>query len=284
MPASSAVPGYWTAAADYLARTDDGSVALEVPAAAFGVYDWGNVHDDVLQGLADSPWAVRNVIPLAQPGNVVFLDAVTRAVESGHPSSTLAPFLAANGVGRLVVRNDLDRFQTGAPDPAYVSSVLDPLAGASPWPARSARPSGSPPVSYGPDGTTRVVAGTGLATRTGSVDVYDVSAPAGARLTADPEVARGRPRRGAAPSLGGPAARLLPEDARRAPRVARPGRCSPTACGGGRPTSRRSAGTSRRRCPPARRTASSAPSTPTASSRTRSAGRPPRCGRARSPT
>ena len=119
-----AVPGYWYRVASYLAETDDGTVALELPPSSFGVYTWGNTHDDVLQGLAESPWAVRNVIPLAQPGNVQFLDAVTRTVESGKPSRTLAPYLAANGVGKLVVRNDLDRFQTGAPDPAYVRSVL----------------------------------------------------------------------------------------------------------------------------------------------------------------
>ena len=64
-------------------------------------------------------------------------------------------------------------------------------------------------MAYGPDGSTRLVAGNGLATRTGSVDVYDVSAPAGARLTADPEVVVGGPDRGAAPEprrTGGPAA------------------------------------------------------------------------------
>jgi len=66
-----AVPAYWYNAAAYLDAHDDGSVALEVPGSAFGVYTWGNVHDDILQGLAGSPWAVRNVIPLAQPGNVV---------------------------------------------------------------------------------------------------------------------------------------------------------------------------------------------------------------------
>ena len=88
----SAVPGYWTAAADYLAQQDrDGSVSLEVPAAAFGVYDWGNVHDDVLQGLATSPWAVRNVIPLAPPGNVVFLDAVTRVSSPGTRAARWRP-------------------------------------------------------------------------------------------------------------------------------------------------------------------------------------------------
>ena len=55
--------------AQHLERTDDGTVALVVPAAAFSVYTWGNTKDDIMQGIAESPWAVRNVIPLAQPGN-----------------------------------------------------------------------------------------------------------------------------------------------------------------------------------------------------------------------
>ena len=207
-----AVPGYWSAAAGYLAEEDDdGSVALELPASAFGVYDWGNVHDDVMQGLADSPWAVRNVIPLAPPGNVVFLDAVTRVVESGHPSETLASYLAANGVGRLVVRNDLDRFQTGTPDPAYVRSVLTRSPGISL--AQSFGPRvGLRPFSYSSDGGTRLIAGTGIAGRTGSIDVYDVAPSASARLTSAPEVLVGDPAAGLRPGLSGPSQRVLAED------------------------------------------------------------------------
>jgi arabinofuranan 3-O-arabinosyltransferase len=170
------VPAYWYQAADYLADHDDGSVALELPATSFGVYTWGNTHDDVLQGLAESPWAVRNVIPLAQPGNVVFLDAVTRAVESGTPSPTLAPYLSANGVGRLVVRNDLDRFQTGAPDPAVVRAVLEASPGITL--ARSFGPTVGAPASTRnatDDGDVRVVASSGLSLETGSIDVYEVA-------------------------------------------------------------------------------------------------------------
>ena len=219
----AAVPGYWRDAADYLAeQDDDGSVALELPAAAFGVYDWGNVHDDVMQGLADSPWAVRNVIPLAQPGNVVFLDAVTRVVESGHPSDTLAPYLAANGVGRLVVRNDLDRFQTGAPDPAYVRSVLTRLAGHHGWRGRSDPRSGSRPCELrlrtAAPGWSAAAASRG---RTGSIDVYDVDAR--------------RPAHGSPPAprslVGDPAAGLRPGLAGPAQRVAGRGRARATSTG-----------------------------------------------------
>src|SRR3954470_12950077 len=156
------VPTYWRQAAAYLADHDDGSVALELPASSFGVYGWGNVHDDILQGLAASPWAVRNVVPLAQPGNVVFLDAVTTLMESGRPSSRLAAYLAANNVGRLVVRNDLDRVVTGAPDPAYVRSVLSASPGIRL--ERSFGPLiGSPPFTTAADDKhTRLVTGSGI--------------------------------------------------------------------------------------------------------------------------
>jgi arabinofuranan 3-O-arabinosyltransferase len=173
------VPAYWSDVARYLHENDDGTVSLVIPASAFGVYSWGNTHDDIMQGLADSPWAVRNVIPLAQPGNVAFLDSVTRIIESGRPSDSLAAVLAVNGVGRLVVRNDLDRFETGAPDPAYVERVLAGSPGISL--AESFGPTvGSPPVDEveTAEGDVRVVTGTGIAAEVGSVDVYDV---AGAR-------------------------------------------------------------------------------------------------------
>jgi arabinofuranan 3-O-arabinosyltransferase len=188
------VPGYWTETATYLAEHDDGSVALELPAAPFGVYTWGNVHDDVLQGLATSPWAVRNVVPLAQPGNVVFLDAVTQAVESGRPQPRLASYLAANGVGTLVVRNDLDRLLTGAPDPAYVKAVLSETPGLTL--VRSFGPAvGVAPYGYvdNPPENTRIVQDHGISDITRAIDVYQVRDPSTAAVTTAGEVLLGDP-------------------------------------------------------------------------------------------
>ena len=188
------VPSYWSQAAAYLADHDDGSVALELPAAPFGVYTWGNVHDDVLQGLAESPWAVRNVVPLAQPGNVVFLDAVTRAVESGRPQPRLAAYLAENGVGTLVVRNDLDRLLTGAPDPAYVKAVLTATPGLTL--ARSfGTPVGAAPYGYvdNPPENTRIVQNHGISEVAQSIDVYEVRDPSSAAVTTLGEVLLGDP-------------------------------------------------------------------------------------------
>jgi arabinofuranan 3-O-arabinosyltransferase len=189
IPASGAVervPAYWQQTADYLAAHDDGSVALELPAAPFGVYNWGNTHDDVLQGLAQSPWAVRNVVPLAQPGNVVMLDAITRSLESGRPQAQLASYLASNNVGTLVVRNDLDRVLTGAPDPAYLRTVLAATPGIRL--VRSFGPLvGLKPYDYALDGRTRLVQGSGLAQIMRSIDIYEVADPEDATLS-DPGV------------------------------------------------------------------------------------------------
>ncbi|WP_151082621.1 alpha-(1-_3)-arabinofuranosyltransferase domain-containing protein [Nocardioides cynanchi] len=196
IPASDGVrtvPSYWTSAATWLAGHDDGSVALELPAAPFGVYTWGNSHDDILQGLATSPWAVRNVVPLAQPGNVVFLDAVTRAVESGQPQPRLASYLAANGVGALVVRNDLDRILTGAPDPTYVKAVL------SATPGLTLVKSFGPLVSASAYGyvdnadRTRIVQNSGISDLARSIDVYQVRDPQPAALSSVGEVLLGDP-------------------------------------------------------------------------------------------
>ena len=213
IPASggvAAVPAYWQQTADYLAAQDDGSVALELPAAAFGQYSWGNTHDDILQGLARSPWAARNVVPLAQPGNVVFLDAVTRMVESGRPSPTLATYLADNGVGTIVVRNDLDRLLTGAPDPAFVRSVLTATPGLSL--VRSFGPVAGPlPYAYVQNSEqTRIVQDGGLADTVRSVDVYRVVAPVTAALTQPGEVLVGDPSSGSDPALAGLPVDTLP--------------------------------------------------------------------------
>ena len=192
----TAVPDYWYDVADYLAETDDGTVALELPASSFGIYDWGNVHDDVLQGLGRSPWAVRNVVPLAQPGSVVFLDAVTRVVESGHPSPTLAGYLAVNGVGKLVVRNDLNRIETGAPDPAYMRAVLTQTPGLTL--VRSFGPEGGAPAyDYAPDAKqTRIVTGRGISATLPAVDVYTVRGADEATLTAASQLLVGDPSSG----------------------------------------------------------------------------------------
>ncbi|MBO0847300.1 MAG: DUF3367 domain-containing protein, partial [Nocardioides sp.] len=162
--AMTGVPSYWSQTADYLNRTGNGTTTLVLPAAAFGQYLWGSPRDDVLQPLLDTPWAVRNSIPLAQPGSVVLLNRITQLVESAQAGPELAEVLAANGIGRVVVRNDLDRIATGAPDPVVLHQVLDH----SPGLARIA--TFGPDVGFPP--TETLASGERVSTNGGRSNVY----------------------------------------------------------------------------------------------------------------
>ncbi len=178
-----------------------------MPASSFGDYLWGSPHDDVLQPLASSPWAARNVIPLAQPGNVRFLDAVTAVVERGRASSTLATFLAANGVGRLVVRNDVSAARAGTPDPVVLHQALDLSPGLVKV-AEFGPLVGADALEY-QDGV-RILAARGRQAAFRAVEVYEVDASrgqVGAWRAATVPVVSGDPGAGLeydAPVLSGP--------------------------------------------------------------------------------
>jgi len=122
-----ALPGYWEEVARHLDAVSTGPAptrALLVPAAPAADYVWGRPHDEPLQPLARSPWVVRDAVPLGGPGVTRVLDAVEEVLRSGRGSPALAAYLARAGVGRLVVRHDLDLARTGAPPPFVVQAAL----------------------------------------------------------------------------------------------------------------------------------------------------------------
>ncbi|MCM6777449.1 DUF3367 domain-containing protein [Nocardia sp. CDC159] len=102
------VPGYWRETADWLARNASDTRALVVPGAPFGSQIWGLTRDEPLQALATTPWAVRDAVPLTPPGAIRAMDSVQRLIADGRGSTALAPTLIAQGIGILVLRNDLD--------------------------------------------------------------------------------------------------------------------------------------------------------------------------------
>ncbi|WP_067978611.1 alpha-(1-_3)-arabinofuranosyltransferase [Nocardia caishijiensis] len=102
------VPAYWTDTARWLADNAADTRALVVPGAPFGSQIWGLTRDEPLQALASTPWAVRDSVPLNPPGTIRAMDSVQRLIADGRPSAGLATTLADQGIGILVLRNDLD--------------------------------------------------------------------------------------------------------------------------------------------------------------------------------
>ncbi|MDP3890669.1 MAG: alpha-(1-_3)-arabinofuranosyltransferase family protein [Nocardioides sp.] len=168
------VPDYWGQTAAWLEEESGGRNALVLPGAPFGDYLWGSPKDEPLQYLAQSRWAVRNVIPLAPPGNIRMLDAVEQRLAQGDGSPGLVAFLQRAGVQHLVVRNDLSR-GGDVPDPTLVHQALADS------PGLQLVASFGPEVGGGAtlegDGGDRVVVNGGWQARYPAVEVYEVPGP-----------------------------------------------------------------------------------------------------------
>lgn len=159
------VPGYWQTAATWLDTHPDGRTLL-VPGSSFGDYRWGHTNDEPLEALAKSSMAVRDAVPLGAPGATRLLDGVDSELAGGRPSAGLAGALARAGIGRLLLRND-----------------LDPRASADPLAVIRATLAGSPGIrrvaTFGPplDGTEgRVADLVGSAPARLALEIWDVEA------------------------------------------------------------------------------------------------------------
>ena len=124
-----AIPDYWHQTADWLDRAQrrrpHAGRVLVVPGAPFATQVWGNSHDEPLQVLGDSPWGVRDSIPLTPPQTIRALDSVQRLFAAGRPSAGLADTLARQGISYVVVRNDLDPETSRSARPLLVHRAID---------------------------------------------------------------------------------------------------------------------------------------------------------------
>ncbi len=127
--AFSAIPRYWQDTADWLtehnARGPTPGRVLVVPGSPFATQVWGTTHDEPLQVLGDSPWGVRDSVPLTPPATIRALDSVQRLLAAGRPSAGLADTLAQQGISYLVVRNDLDPDTSRSARPILVHRAID---------------------------------------------------------------------------------------------------------------------------------------------------------------
>jgi arabinofuranan 3-O-arabinosyltransferase len=128
----SAIPGYWHEAADWLTEHNSRSEAggpqpgrvLVVPGAPFATQLWGTSHDEPLQVLGNSPWGVRDSIPLTPPQTIRAMDSVQRLLAAGRPSAGLADTLVRQGISYVVLRNDLDPDTSRSARPILVHRAI----------------------------------------------------------------------------------------------------------------------------------------------------------------
>lgn len=170
-----AIPRHWQQTADWLAEhseRDDGAPparALVVPGAPFADQLWGLTRDEPLQPLSDTPWAVRDAIPLTPPGAIRALDSVQREIAAGRGSPGLATTLAGQGIGFVVLRADLDPDTSRSARPLLAQQALDESPGLR-------RVAGfGPPI--GPPSVRGVLRDNGLRPPMPAVQIYAVGEP-----------------------------------------------------------------------------------------------------------
>ena len=125
----TAIPSYWSQAANWLDGHQGHQTALLVPGANFAEYTWGSPLDEPLSVLASTSVTVRSIVPFGSDGNTDMLGAVEDALATGTSQPGLAEYLSRSGIDFVVERNDLDLKATGAFPPAQVHQVLSETPG-----------------------------------------------------------------------------------------------------------------------------------------------------------
>ncbi|MGE5698384.1 MAG: alpha-(1-_3)-arabinofuranosyltransferase family protein [Candidatus Sericytochromatia bacterium] len=123
--AFTAIPQYWRDAAHWLDEHNNGGRVLVAPGSPFATQVWGTSHDEPMQVLGESPWGVRDSVPLNPPATIRALDSVQRLLAAGRPSAGLAHTLARQGISYVVVRNDLDPDTSRSARPILVHRAVD---------------------------------------------------------------------------------------------------------------------------------------------------------------
>jgi len=123
------VPGAWRQAAQWLDDQHDSGRTLLLPGSAFGEYRWGRPLDEPISSLTDSPWVVRDLVPLGGNGSTRLLNGIEDALATDSLPEGFVATLQRAGISHVLVRNDLDLARTGGPNPATMRRLLQGVDG-----------------------------------------------------------------------------------------------------------------------------------------------------------
>ncbi len=119
------VPAHWEDALDYLDGRPGAGRVLVLPGTTKTAYRWGEPGDDLFDTfLRRHPNVVSNAFPLSGPEAANLVDALEAHIAEGNlQPGELGPVLAALGVDRVLIRNDLDWEQSEVVRPADLAAV-----------------------------------------------------------------------------------------------------------------------------------------------------------------
>ncbi|MCB1028932.1 MAG: DUF3367 domain-containing protein, partial [Microthrixaceae bacterium] len=121
---SEGIPGYWKTAAAYLNDLPNDGRVLILPGANRTRYRWGYIGDDLFDALLSQPHVARSTLPQGTPEAADLLDALDRYLTGpDFEPGVVGPILARMGIRWVVLRNDLDWEEMGAPRPVAFNGL-----------------------------------------------------------------------------------------------------------------------------------------------------------------
>ena len=126
-PETMEIPSYWKAAANSLNQQPPDRGTWFLPGTDQTAYRWGySGPDDVLVGLIKGRTVRRSTVPNSTPAATDFLAGVDNSLARGDAPEDLVSSAATYlGVGRVVLRADIDTTTTGGISPGSLQRQLD---------------------------------------------------------------------------------------------------------------------------------------------------------------
>lgn len=101
------IPAHWEEAAQWLSRNPAPGRTLVVPGSNAASSVWGDPRDEPLQAVGETPWIVRDGVPLGSAGATRLLNDIEARIASGYGGDELAGLLRRLGISRVILRADL---------------------------------------------------------------------------------------------------------------------------------------------------------------------------------